>query len=229
MEKRLSLANASIKDVDCKKGIVTGYFAAFDNVDSDGDVIRKGAFTKTIAENMARIKHLLNHDSRQPIGKIQVLLEDEKGLYYESQIGSHAGGKDFLAMVESDLITEHSIGYKTIKRNQLQDFDGYKMNPSGGWYELTELKLYEGSSLTAWGANSNTPLTGLKECKDADERINLLMKAIKDGNFTDATFRMLEMELQQIRTTQAAKALEPNNEAEKEILKQLKKINQKWK
>ena len=39
--------NQGISDVDVKKGIVTGYFSSFDNMDSDGDVIRKGAFTKT--------------------------------------------------------------------------------------------------------------------------------------------------------------------------------------
>jgi len=43
--------SATIKDVDGKQGIVSGYFNSFNNVDSDGDIIRPGAFTKTIAEN----------------------------------------------------------------------------------------------------------------------------------------------------------------------------------
>ena len=40
----------SIKDVDTKSRIVAGYFSAFNNVDSDGDLIKPGAFTKSINE-----------------------------------------------------------------------------------------------------------------------------------------------------------------------------------
>ena len=38
---------------------------------------------------------------------------------------------------------------------------------------MTELKLYEGSSLTAWGANMYTPLTGMK----AYDKINVRFDA----------------------------------------------------
>jgi phage head maturation protease len=102
-----------ISDVDVKKGIVTGYFSSFDNMDSDGDVIRKGAFTKTINENFQRVRHLLDHDSTKSVGKILSLKEDTKGLYYESKAGRHTLGRDFLLMVEDGLISEHSIGFVT--------------------------------------------------------------------------------------------------------------------
>jgi len=153
------------KDVDGKKGIVTGYFASFDSLDSDGDVIKKGAFDKTIKATgpqsaKPRIKHLLNHDPSQPLGVITMLKEDDKGLYYESKLGSHALGIDFVKMVESNLINEHSIGYQTKTFNQVTAWEDYKEGMIRR--ELTELKLWEGSSLTAWGANSNTPMTGMK-------------------------------------------------------------------
>lgn len=197
----------SFKDVDGKKGIVTGYFAAFNNVDSDGDIIRKGAFERTIRENgpksaKPRIKHLMNHNTSLPLGVVTELKEDDHGLYYESRLGGHSLGQDFIKMVESGLITEHSIGYRTVKRNQIQDYDGYQKNPSAGWFELTELKLWEGSSLTAWGANANTPLTGMKaelRVESMNNRIELLAKALRNGTFTDDTFEMLEIELQQIK------------------------------
>jgi hypothetical protein len=32
----------NVKDVDEKKGIVTGYFSNFNSIDSDGDIIRRG-------------------------------------------------------------------------------------------------------------------------------------------------------------------------------------------
>lgn len=154
---------AEITDADRKLGIVTGYFSHFNNVDGDGDIIRPGAFKKSIKENgpdssLPRIKHLLNHNSSQPLGVLQSLKEDKTGLLYESQVGTHALGQDFIKMIESGLITEHSIGFQIMKRNQLQSYEQYIKNPDAGWYEITEVKLYEGSSLTAWGANPLTPL-----------------------------------------------------------------------
>lgn len=197
----------SIKDVDGKQGIVTGYFSAFNNVDSDGDIIRKGAFAKTIQENgpksaKPRIKHLMNHDTSMPLGLLTDLKEDDYGLAYESKVGSHTLGQDYIKMIESGLITEHSIGFRTIKRNQLQDYEGYMKNPTKGWFELTELKLWEGSSLTAWGANMNTPLTGMKseeKVNAVNKRIDLLCKAIRSGTFSDETFDLLEIELRQLQ------------------------------
>jgi HK97 family phage prohead protease len=163
--KDFTTSDISIKDVDGKKGIVTGYFADFDTLDSDGDVIQKGAFSKTLSLNgvksqKPRIKHLLNHDPSKPLGVLTDLKEDNKGLYYESKIGNHSLGMDFIKMVESDLIKEHSIGYQVKKFNQVTSWEDYKDGDIRR--ELTELKLWEGSSLTAWGANPNTPLTGLK-------------------------------------------------------------------
>ena len=72
--KDIELAS-EIMDMDPMQGIVTGYFSKFNNVDSDGDIMKPGAFTKTISEQgpasaQPRIKHLLNHDPSQPLGKL---------------------------------------------------------------------------------------------------------------------------------------------------------------
>jgi HK97 family phage prohead protease len=216
---------ASFKDADMKKGIVTGYFSRFGNVDSDGDIIKAGAFAKTVKEQgpnsaQPRIKHLMNHNPSMPLGKLLSLKEDSTGLVYESQVGSHALGQDFIKMVESGLITEHSIGYKTIKRNQLQDYSGYQRNPSKGMFEITEAKLFEGSSLTAWGANPMTPLTGLKGAVNIDNIISqqvAIEKFCKDSTATDETIEMLLLHSKQlsqyildIKVNQPAKATDPN-------------------
>jgi len=163
--KDFSTLTLGIKDVDGKKGIVTGYASDFGSLDSDGDVIEQGAFTKTLSLNgpkssKPRIKHLLNHNPSQPLGVPIELKEDNKGLYYESKIGNHNLGMDFIKMVESDLIKEHSIGYQVKKFNQVTSWEDYKEGDVRR--KLTELKLWEFSSLTAWGANPNTPLTGMK-------------------------------------------------------------------
>ena len=55
-----------IKDIDESSRIVKGYFSSFNVIDSDRDVIRSGAFTKSIKEKGPdslgrRIAHLRNH------------------------------------------------------------------------------------------------------------------------------------------------------------------------
>lgn len=210
---------ASIKDMDSKQGIVTGYAASFGTLDADKDIIMPGAFTKTIKEQgpkstQPRIKHLLNHNTSQPLGLLQVLKEDDKGLYYESKVGTNTVAVDFLKMVDSGLITEHSIGFNTIRKTIT--------NPDADWRDQTtqihEVKLYELSSLTAWGANQYTPLIGVKGIKNVEDRIERLIKAVDSGTFTDTSFSFLNDELLFLQkafkdiSTHAAQAPEPDYE-----------------
>ncbi|MFC6998064.1 HK97 family phage prohead protease [Rufibacter roseus] len=191
----------SFKDVDTAKGIVTGYFSAFDIPDSDGDVIRKGAYAKTITErgpksSQPRIKHLLDHNTTKAIGKLLELEEDATGLRYVSQLGSHTLGKDALAMIQDGIITEHSVGFKTIREQQQGDYN-----------EITEILLWEGSSLQAWGANPFTPITDIKSQLAANPdhmekvfaRFDKLCKALTGGNYSDETFELLQIEQNQIK------------------------------
>lgn len=213
-------------DMNPKQGIVTGYFSKFNNVDSDGDIIRPGAFAKTISEQgpnsaLPRIKHLMNHEPSQPLGKLLSLTEDSYGLAYESQIGSHEGGEDFIKMIESGLITEHSIGFKIIKRNQIQSYESYLRNPAAGQFEITEIKLYEGSSLTAWGANPLTPITSLKSEVEVDRIIKqqaAIEKFCRKTDATDDTIQMLLLHSKQLAqfildiksNTEPVKAIQPS-------------------
>ena len=49
-------------DMDDEKGVVKGYASTFNNVDSDNDIITKGAYTKTLQENSERIAFLYQHN-----------------------------------------------------------------------------------------------------------------------------------------------------------------------
>jgi len=186
-----------VKDVDAKNGIVAGYFSAFGMVDSDGDILMPGAFKRSIqdwgVEGKQRIKHLLNHNPSQPLGKLTVLKEDNYGLYYESKIGTHQLGKDFIKMVESGLIGEHSIGFKTLREQKGSDAN-----------EIHDVMLFEGSSLTAWGANENTPLIGMKGMKNMDkiqDQIKAFEKFIRDSDVTDETIDLCLIKVKQLAQT----------------------------
>lgn len=192
------ICSLKIKDISEKEGIVQGYFSAFGNKDSDGDIITKGAFSKTIQERgpnsmKPRIKHLLDHNTSKVIGVLQDLKEDDRGLYYTSKLGNHTLGKDALHMFMDGIITEHSIGFETIKEKQT---DNANM--------ITEIRLWEGSSLQTWGANPNTPVEGIKGMRpvnDYIDRISVISKALRNGKYTDETFELLEIELKQIQET----------------------------
>lgn len=222
--KNISLP-ASLKDIDGKKGIIAGYFAHFNNLDSDGDVIMPKAFTKTIAERgpkstQPRVKHLRNHMVYEPIGVITELKEDDKGLYYESKAGTHFIGQDTIKMIESGLITEHSFGFDTVKKETIKEGEGFF--ESGRERRLIELRMWEGSSLTAWGANERTGGATLKMMgkeaylKMLEDRNKALDKFIHNTTATDETIELLLLEskqLTQIILDISTEATEPENKS----------------
>jgi len=181
-----------IKDVDTKNRIVTGYLANFGDVDKVGDVIEKGAMAKSIMERKNNIYFLNNHDWKQPHGKFNVLIEDNKGLYFESNpLIDTTYSMDLMKLYEAGIVKEHSIGYQTVKFNKSQ---------SDNIRYLKELKLFEGSNVTL-GANPNTPFLGMKglTLKDINKEVNLIVKAMRNGTFTDETFTLLEIALKQLQ------------------------------
>jgi HK97 family phage prohead protease len=222
---------ANVKDVDSKKGEVSGYFSAFGMVDSDGDIMMPGAFKRSIQdwgpEAKGRVKHLLNHDPSQPLGKIVDLKEDSYGLYYRSQVGSHRLGQDFIKMVESGLIGEHSIGFRTLREQK-----------SDSANEIHEVMLFEGSSLTAWGANEYTPILGIKSLEQSakiQEQIKSFEKFIRNSDVTDETIELCLIKVRQlaqaIEKTSSTKAVEEtpaqqknNEELEQTLISILRKF-----
>ena len=78
-----------ILDLECEykemdtddDGSFEGYASVFNNKDLGNDVIRQGAFTKTITGRKASsIKLLYQHKTDEPIGVIDSLEEDKRGL-----------------------------------------------------------------------------------------------------------------------------------------------------
>lgn len=210
--------SAGFKDLDVKAGIVTGYFANFGSVDSDGDRILKGSFAKTIRENGPEgtqlIKHLLDHNKNKAVGKLQILKEDEVGLYYESKAGRHTDGRDFLLMAEDGIINQHSFGFRIIKEAQKADAN-----------EIYEVAMYEGSSIQFLGANRNTPVTGIKSEADILADLDLLEKAFRNGKYSDAAFLQIEAKIKSLQTllkpSITLDTVEPINQLE--IINQIKK------
>lgn len=204
----------SVKDIDMKSKRITGYLSSFGNKDHDGDIIVKGAFNKSITERKDDIYFLNQHNWAQPHGKMAVLQEDSKGLYFESNpLIDTSYSIDTLKLYEAGIIKEHSIGFVTVKSDYDKKSDARM---------LKEIKLFEGSNVTM-GANSNTPFTGFKSLtiKDINERSKVLYKAIRNGTFTDDTFVLLEYALKDLQLQafnlgkQSLDNQEPSNHTQK--------------
>ncbi len=190
--KSISASGESIKDVDTKQGIITGYFSIFGNVDSDKDIILPGAFKKTLSENYRRIKHLYQHDPWRPLAGTKddrlKVMEDSKGLAFESKISQTSYGKDVIQLYQDGVLDEHSIGFITMRSND-----------KASHRELIELKLFEGSSVT-WAANELAQTSTVKAItkENAANKIDRIMKALRDGRYeTEDAWDMLEIYLKQ--------------------------------
>ena len=180
-----------VKDVDVKKGVITGYLSDFDTKDYDSDIIVKGAYKKTIQEGN---QFFLNqHNWSQPHGKFSLLQEDSKGLYFESQpLINTTYSQDTLKLYEAGIIKEHSVGFMTIK-------DEYSQKDNARI--IKEIKLLEGSNVTL-GANPNTPFTGFKSLtiSETNDQVKKIVKMLRNGTLTDETFSLLEIALKQLQS-----------------------------
>lgn len=195
-EKKYKANSAAlVKDVDSKKGIIKAYFAIFGNIDSDNDIIEPGAFAKSIRERgpdgSNRIKHFKWHSTMHVPGKITSLGEDEKGGWFVSQLSKSTLGKDTLIEYDEGIITEHSHGFEIIQEEK----------DEAGVNHIKESRLWEASTLTAWGANHLTSTEFVKEIKSADQciaEIKRLTSYLKVGRFSDELLEKTEKELAEL-------------------------------
>lgn len=157
-----TIAGKELK-ADLDKMEFEGYASAFDVKDSWGDIVRKGAFLKTIGENFGRIKVLANHNVQQPIGLPIKLEEDSIGLYFKAKVSKTTIGIDTMQLIKDKVITEMSIGYDVIKDNWSDE----------GYRELKEVRLWEFSPVT-WGANSQALIKSLKQNGGLNDIMSLL-------------------------------------------------------
>ena len=167
----------AIESANDESGEFSGYAAVFGNEDEGHDIIQKGAFAKTIAEDFDRIKILSQHESYDlPIGKPLELREDEKGLYIKGKISNTSKGRDILTLMRDGVLNELSIGYDAVA----VEFDG-----KTGIRYLKEIKLWEVSIVT-WAMNDQAKIDDVKSLAE-----ELSLEA-KSGKLTQARLNALK-------------------------------------
>jgi len=179
-------------DADAAAGVVKGYGSVFGNVDSDGDVINKGAYKKTIQENGQRIKYLYQHDMDKPLGKMVHLEEDDKGLMFEAQIPKTQLGKDVVELMKAGVITENSVGILPIQKEMGSD----------GYRHINEVKLFEISAVTL-AANDQAMIMDVKGNVDPEKianRYDKIAQLIRKGEISDDLGYALEAEILKLKS-----------------------------
>lgn len=179
---------------------VSGYLASFGNKDSDGDVLVKGCFAKSIAERgpesatARKIAYLYMHNMADPIGHFTVLKEDDNGLYFEAVIDKIPQGDRVLTQYISGTLNQHSVGIRYVwDKCQYMDYVGADGVKSEAFF-CYEVQLFEGSVVTL-GSNENTPFMGLKSESIESERNALIRQTeqILKGLDTETQYSLRQL------------------------------------
>lgn len=107
-----------------------GYAAVFDRLDRGGDVVRRGAFERSLGRGSVPL--LWQHEAGRPIGRVEYLREDARGLRV---IGKLIDSK-VLALIQARAVSGLSFGYR------VREAKGSAPR------ELTQLDLVEVSLVT---------------------------------------------------------------------------------
>ena len=148
----------NVKSVDLEEGVISGYASVFGNVDSYGDIVVKGAFSRFLAEarvNGKVIPVFYGHNMEDPranIGRVIELHEDEHGLWFKAQLdlSGETYGRLVYAQLKDGRLDSLSFGFSVIDSK----------NTNVG-YELRDLELYE-ISVVPIPANKEALITEVK-------------------------------------------------------------------
>lgn len=142
-----------VKSLD-SAGRFAGYASVFDVVDSQKDIILRGAFAETLKGRVGDIKMLWQHQQDEPIGIFERMFEDKNGLYVEGKLLLDvARAREAYALLKEGALGGLSIGYSPIK---------YRTDTKTGVRMLSVVELWE-VSLVTFPANEAAKITVVKQ------------------------------------------------------------------
>ncbi|HEV2865823.1 MAG TPA: HK97 family phage prohead protease [Allosphingosinicella sp.] len=113
-----------------------GYAALFDRPDRGGDVVRAGAFERSLKRGPAGVPLLWQHEPSRPIGRLEYLKEDRRGLRVIARLSEGSAGREAAALLKEGAVRGLSFGYRV------------RAASGQAPRELTELDLVEVSLVT---------------------------------------------------------------------------------
>ena len=113
-----------------------GYAAVFGHPDRGGDVVKAGAFARALERGAGAVPLLWQHEAGRPIGRIEYLREDKRGLRVIGRLSEGRSGREAAALLKEGAVGGLSFGYR------VREAKGEKPR------ELTDLELVEVSLVT---------------------------------------------------------------------------------
>ena len=139
-----------------ENGTFAGYASVFDVVDSQRDVMRRGAFAATLKGRKTPVQLLWQHQWDSPIGVLAQIFEDAHGLYVEGRLLlGVAKAREAYALLKAGALKGLSIGFTVQKARR---------NPDTGARELLAVELFE-VSLVTLPANEVATVTVVKAAR----------------------------------------------------------------
>ena len=216
-----------LNDLDEAKGIVKGIGSYYGNEDSDGDVMVKGCYEKSLGDRKGRIPYLFNHNMNQLVGKLE-LIDTERSLDFEAKLAVKTQlGKDVFELIKGGFLRENSVGFKASRSNMEQKSDGLNYIKEATLYEISAVTVASNPLATISGFKSEGETAQLKAIEYLVQRLELLEGLIK-GNISDDLGHAVEFEMLQLKqfipllgVKSEEKQAEPKGEAvEKEVIKE---------
>ncbi len=169
IRKQIKLAVKSVEE----DGTFEGYCSVFGNLDSDNEIIDKGAFKRTLDHSKGVVPILWQHERKEPVGWNATAEEDDHGLKIKGRLmidtedgrrarsflklGLELGGKPGL-----------SIGFLVPK-------DGDYVKAGVRHFKEVALKEY---SIVTFPANAEATVSGAKNAKNNRTDVDTLADAV---------------------------------------------------
>ncbi len=144
-------------------GSFAGYASVFGVVDGCNDVVARGAFGPTLARNRAGrgVKMLWQHQSDEPIGRWDEIVEDDHGLRVKGRLLLDVRrAAEVHALLKAGAIDGLSIGYSAVEA---------ATDPDSGLRTLIEIDLWE-ISLVTFQACPGAAVSAIKGAKPRTAR-----------------------------------------------------------
>lgn len=141
-----------------EEGVIAGYASVFGNVDSYGDIVVKGAFSKflsRLSHTGKKVSVYYGHNMEDPranIGVVTELEEQDHGLWFKAQLdlSGDTYGRIVYEQLKDGRLDSMSFGYSIVDAAPTRD-----------GYELRELDLFE-VSVVPIPANDQALVTSVK-------------------------------------------------------------------
>lgn len=127
-----------------KENEVEGLASTYGNIDHVGDVVERGAYSRTISrfnEHGKGLPFLAHHRTDRPIGRIKELKDTSEGLWFKAEFSKSHDGQNVREQFLDGTLDSFSIGYRVLQK-QADRINGKSV------LRLKEIAVHEISAVT---------------------------------------------------------------------------------